>query len=119
MGPRTMELVFSTCAVPGEGRARERERERELGRWRHYKDKCTLLIRQQHYTGLRQTPQVARATLGAGGLIHIETQAEVSLILLMGQQGDNHGRKAGVWDLDSLCLKSSTSSKRLGQLLRE
>lgn len=80
-----MELVFSTCAVPGEGRARERE----LGRWRHYKDKCTLLIRQQHYTGLRQTPQVARATLGAGGLIHIETQAEVSLILLMGQQGDN------------------------------
>lgn len=32
---------------------------------------------------------MARATLGAGGLIHIETQAEVSLILLMGQQGDN------------------------------
>lgn len=41
---------------------------------------------------MRQRPHLARATLGVGVLIHIETQAEVSLTLLMGQWGDNPGK---------------------------
>lgn len=44
----------------------------------------------------RQTPG-GQGHIGVGHLIHIETQAEV-VLLLKGQQGDNSG-KFGVWDL--------------------
>lgn len=50
MGPRTMELVFSTCAVPGEGRARERARAGKvetLQRQMHFIDKATALYRAE------------------------------------------------------------------------
>lgn len=74
----------------------------------HFIDKATAL------EGMRQRPHLARATLGVGVLIHIETQAGLSLTLLRGQWVTTQGREAGGWDLDLLCLKSSTSPKGLG-----
>lgn len=51
----------------------------------HFIDKATALYRAEAETPLGH--------IGRGGLIHIETQAEVSLPLLMGQQGDNSGKE--------------------------
>lgn len=54
-----------------------------LQRQMHFIDKATALYRAE-----AETPS-GQGHIGGGGVIHIETQAQVSLILLMGQQGDN------------------------------
>lgn len=54
-----------------------------LQRQMHFIDKATALYRAE-----AETPS-SQGHIGGGGVIHIETQAQVSLIFLMGQQGDN------------------------------
>lgn len=74
MGSRTEELVFSMSSwAPGGSRTRERAGKAETSqRQMHFIDKATAS------EGMRQRPHLARATLGVGVLIHIETQAELS-----------------------------------------
>lgn len=75
MGPRTEDLVSSMSSwALGGSRTRGRAGKVETSqRQMHFIDKATAL------EGMRQRPHLARATLGVGVLIHIETQAELSL----------------------------------------